>query len=262
MLINGDCLEELIKLSSGSIDLIITDPPYFISKDSGFKNTSASTTQQMATKYNISIDFGEWDRGELDWERLMQEYWRVLKKGGTLIIFYDIWKAQELKEFADLSKFKQARVCAWTKTNPVPINSQINYLSNATEYFFTFTKGSRPTFNSKYDNGTYRYPICHGKERLEHPTQKPLSLMSDLIKKHSHKGDLVLDTFAGSCTVGHACELLNRRWICVEKEVTYFNMGLQRINRLREKGELASQQYSEGVEIKDISSTNPTISNI
>lgn len=245
MLINGDCLEELIKIRPNSIDLIITDPPYFISKDSGFKKHSDSTTRHMIEKYKISIDFGDWDCGELDWKRLMQEYWRVLKRGGTLIIFYDIWKAQELRAFADLSGFKQPRVCSWTKTNPVPVNSQINYLSNATEYFFTFTKGSKPTFNSKYDNGTYQHPICHGKERLGHPTQKPLSLMSELIKKHSHEGDLVLDTFSGSGTVGHACELLQRRWICIEKELTYFNIALQRINRLR-----------EGAETRNISSTN------
>ena len=63
---------------------------------------------------------------------------------------------------------------------------------------FIFIKDKNPTFNSEYDNAIYNYPLCHGKERLKHPTQKPLGLIKDLIIKHSNKGDIVLDTFAGT----------------------------------------------------------------
>ena len=235
MIINGDCVEEIKKIGDNTIDLIITDPPYFISRESNFKKISETTTSEMATKYNISIDFGEWDKGELDWNTLFFEYNRILKKGGTLIIFYDIWKSSELKEFADKYKLKQPRVCAWIKTNPVPINSKINYLSNATEYFFTFIKGSKPTFNSEYDNGFYHYPICHGKERYQHPTQKPLNLISTLVEKHSKPGDLVLDSFAGTGTTGHACRLLNRDFILIEKDLNYFEIIEQRLNKIEDK---------------------------
>ena len=231
MIINGDCVDELKKITDNSIDLILTDPPYFISKDSNFKKISENTPSEMATKYNISIDFGEWDKGEIEWETIFFEYNRILKKGGTLIIFYDIWKSQELKEVADNYKFKQPRVCAWVKTNPVPINSKVNYLSNATEYFFTFTKGSKPTFNSKYDNGFYHYPICHGKERYQHPTQKPLSLIMDIVEKHSNTGDLVLDSFAGTGTTGHACQILKRDFILIEKNIDYFKIIEERLNK-------------------------------
>ena len=62
----------------------------------------------MASKYNISIDFGDWDKKELNWEELFQQYYRILKKGGTLIVFYDIWKSNELKETADLAKFNDS----------------------------------------------------------------------------------------------------------------------------------------------------------
>ncbi len=231
MIILGDCLQELPKIESNSIDLIITDPPYLISRDSNFKQISDSTSKEMSTKYNISIDFGDWDKVELDFNYLFKEWFRILKKGGTLIVFYDVWKSNEIKESANIVGFKQARVCAWTKTNPVPINSKTNYLSNATEYFFTFVKGGKPTFNSVYDNGFYKFPICHGKERLQHPTQKPLSLISQLIEKHSNSGDLVLDNFAGTGTVGEACVKLGRDYILIEKEETYFNMIGDRLNK-------------------------------
>jgi len=231
MIILGDCLQELPKIESNSIDLIITDPPYLISRESNFKQISDSTSKEMSTKYNISIDFGDWDKVELDFNYLFKEWFRILKKGGTLIVFYDVWKSNEIKESANIVGFKQPRVCAWTKTNPVPINSKTNYLSNATEYFFTFVKGGKPTFNSAYDNGFYKFPICHGKERLQHPTQKPLSLISQLIEKHSNSGDLVLDNFAGTGTVGEACVKLGRDYILIEKEETYFNMIDIRLNK-------------------------------
>lgn len=231
MVILGDCLQELPKIESNSIDLIITDPPYLISRDSNFKQISDSTSKEMVTKYNISIDFGDWDKVELDFNYLFKEWFRILKKGGTLIVFYDIWKSNEIKESANMVGFKQPRVCAWTKTNPVPINSKTNYLSNATEYFFTFVKGGKPTFNSEYDNGFYKFPICHGKERFQHPTQKPISLISQLIEKHSNIGDLILDNFAGTGTVGEACVKLDRKYILIEKEEIYFNMIENRLNK-------------------------------
>ena len=232
MIILGDCLQELPKIEGNSIDLIITDPPYLISKDSNFKKISDSTSKDMATKYNISIDFGNWDKVDLNWDFLFEQYNRVLKKGGTIIIFYDIWKSNEIKQSAEKFGLKQPRVCAWIKTNPVPINSKVNYLSNATEYFFTFVKGGKPTFHSEYDNGFYHYPICHGKERYQHPTQKPLSLIKSLVEKHSNPGDLVLDCFAGTGTLGDACLKTDRKFILIEKEEDYYDIIEERVNKI------------------------------
>ena len=236
MLIFGDCIEELSKIKSNSVDLILIDPPYLISRDSNFKNYSDEASKELVSKYgNLSIDFGDWDKEELNWDILLKEYYRILRKGGTLLTFYDIWKASEIKESADKYKFKQPRVGCWTKNNPVPINSKSNYLSNANEYFFSFVKGGKPTFNSKYDNGLYKYPICHGKERYKHPTQKPLSLIRELIEKHSNPGDLVLDTFAGTGTTAHACILSDRRYIMIEKNEEYFKIIEERLNNLKIK---------------------------
>lgn len=225
----GDCFQILPDIKDNSVDLILIDPPYLISRDSNFKNFSDETPEEMKTKYNISIDFGNWDKETFDLEFLFSQFYRVLKSGGTLIIFFDIWKSKDLKIFAEKYKFKQPRVCSWVKTNPVPINSKVNYLSNATEYFFTFVKGSKPTFNSEYDNGIYRFPICHGKERLAHPTQKPLALIESLVLKHSNPGDLILDTFAGTFTTAVACKKLDRNWICIERDENYFELAKKRL---------------------------------
>ena len=231
MLILGDCFDEILKIKSKTVDLIIIDPPYLISRDSNFKKYSKTTSKEMQTKYNISIDFGQWDKSDLDWGFLFSNFWRLLKSGGTIIIFYDIWKSTEIAQIAQNVGFKQPRVCCWQKTNPVPINSKINYLSNAAEYFFSFVKGKNPTFNSEYDNGYYRYPICHGRERLAHPTQKPIGLIKELIEKHSNPGDLVFDCFAGTGTVGEACIELGRDYMLIEKDENYYKMIQQRLNK-------------------------------
>lgn len=233
MILNGDCFELMSDIPDKSVNLILVDPPYHISKESHFKNHSNNTPKNLVSKYSgISIDFGDWDKKDIDWNLLFRQYYRILKDGGTLIIFYDIWKCNIIKDFAEKNKFKQPRVCQWQKTNPVPVNSKINYLSNATEYFFTFVKGKKPTFNSEYDNGVYRVPICHGKERFEHPTQKPVSLFIELIKKHSNPGDLVLDSFAGTGTTACASILSGRNWIVIEKEDKYLEILKKRVESL------------------------------
>lgn len=225
LIVNDDWSNYISSIKNNSIDLILVDPPYLISKDSNFKIHSKKAGEKMIQKYgSMSIDFGEWDKDEIDWDLLFKEYYRILKKGGTLIMFFDVWKSNIIKDFTSKHKFKQPRICSWIKTNPTPINSKINYLSNATEYFFTFVKSKKPTFNSEYDNGVYRYPLCHGKERLDHPTQKPLKLISDLIIKHSNPRDIVLDTFAGTGTTGEACLLNNRDFILIERDKRYFDM--------------------------------------
>ena len=225
--INGDCFEELLKIESNSVDLILTDPPYNISKSSNFtKNTTNK-------KYiNLSIDFGEWDKEEIDLDRLFSEWMRILKSGGTLILFYDVWKSSDLKELSQKYKFKQPRVCQWVKNNPTPINSRLNYLSNGVEFFFTFVKGKKPTFKSVYDKGIYNFPLCYGKTKTKHPTQKPLDLFKSLIEKHSNEGDLVLDCFGGSGTTGVASKILGRNFILIEKDREYCDISLERLKQI------------------------------
>ena len=156
-----------------------------------------------------------------------------------------------MKEALAKVGFKQFRLCCWHKTNPVPVNSKLNYLSNSTEYFVTAVKGGCPTFHSEYDKGIYETPICSGRERTEHPTQKPLALISQLIEKHSNKGDIVLDPFMGSGTIGVACKNLDRNFIGIEKDENYFNIAKQRIegthmlstSEIKDNGSIALEKF-------------------
>lgn len=234
-LILGDCFNVLKKIPNNTINLICIDPPYLISRQTNFDKGGAwnNNNDKRCRASPPKTDFGEWDRTELDIIALFKEYYRVLRPSGTIICFYDIWKIQELKEAAENAKFKQLRLCKWEKTNPIPINSKLNYLTNASEYFISAVKGSKPTFNSEYDKGIYTYPICSGSERTSHPTQKPLVLIEELIKKHSNENDLVLDCFMGSGTTGVACLNTNRNFIGIELNEEYYNIALQRNNAIK-----------------------------
>jgi DNA modification methylase len=75
-----------------------------------------------------------------------------------MIMFFDLWKITALKELMEKYKFKQVRMIIWSKSNPQPLNSSVNYLTNCREIALVGIKKSKPTFNSKYDNGIYSFP--------------------------------------------------------------------------------------------------------
>jgi site-specific DNA-methyltransferase (adenine-specific) len=175
-------------------------------------------------KYAVVTDYGDWDNDftmEI-LEKFVTHYFRVLKNGGTLIIFFDIWKITPLKVIMEKAGFKQIRFIEWIKTNPQPLNSSTNYLTNCREIALLGIKKSKPTFNSKYDNAIYKYPLQGGKNRF-HPTQKSLLLFEELIKKHSNENDIVLDTFLGSGTTAIASKKNNRIYKGCEISKEYYD---------------------------------------
>jgi DNA modification methylase len=189
-------------------------------------------------KYAVRTDYGKWD-SDFTMDRMedfVKEFYRTLRPGGTCIIFFDIWKLSYLKEMLEKHKFKQIRLVEWIKTNPQPLNSSRNYLTNCREIALLAVKKGSPTFNSKYDNAvylyddpeTYLYPIQGGKYRLM-PTQKNTKLCEALIKKHSNEGDLVLDPFLGSGTTAVAAANTGRRFTGCELRVDMFNQMKERI---------------------------------
>lgn len=223
---NQSCFELLASLEDKTIDLVLIDPPYNISRPTNFQ--SGEETGKDTDRFRVSMDFGEWDKNFTGLEIAIRECFRVLKDGGTMICFYDLWKIETLKSYLEAAGFVQIRFIEWIKTNPVPINSKINYLTNSREVAVLGVKKSKPTFHSEYDNGIYQYPICQDKGRF-HPTQKPLALIADLINKHSNEGEIVLDCFAGSCTTGVAAVLNNRQFIGCELDAEYYEKAVQRL---------------------------------
>ena len=279
-----DGLKFLEEIPDNSVDLILTDPPYITSRDSGMNKWVKHVAKQdsegskdvkseedwaqykslecwhhffregevhikhwakkrskyrlnylkygsiYGKKYAVTTDYGDWD-SQFTIEKLelfMAHFYRILRDGGTCIVFFDLWKITNLKDMMEGEKFKQIRLVEWIKTNPQPINSKINYLTNCREIALLGIKKSKPTFNSKYDKGIYKYPLQGGKDRF-HPTQKSLPLFEDLIQKHSNEGDIVLDCFAGSATTAIAAIKTNRKFNGCELDKEYFTKAKERI---------------------------------
>jgi DNA modification methylase/DNA invertase Pin-like site-specific DNA recombinase len=224
-------------LPAGSVDLVLTDPPYLISRKSGFADVVNGET-----RLGVRTHFGRWDTEEAfkmaDLAAIVAEIHRVLRKGGTAVVFFDFWKITPLREILEQAGFKSVRLIQWVKTNPVPLNSKRCYLSNAVEIALVAVKGGGGTFNSEYDNGILSAPICRDKGRF-HPTQKPLELMATLIRKHSRAGDLVVDPFAGSGTTGVAALREGRRFAGCEPDPEFFPKALARIEELGPVAETA-----------------------
>jgi len=229
--------EFLSTIENNSVDLVLTDPPYIISRKSGMDSYKKSlenggkVDEKFGKKFAVATDFGEWDKNYTieDLEHSINEFYRILRPGGSCIIFFDLWKLETLKNL--LSKFSKHRFVEWIKTNPMPINQYATYLSNAREIAISCVKGGKATFNSKYDNGLYEYPIYSGKDRF-HPTQKSLGLFEELIEKHSNKGDIVVDPYGGSATTALAAKNTNRLYLCCEPSDEYFQKGYNRVNNL------------------------------
>lgn len=224
---NTNCFDFLPKIETNSVDLVCIDPPYEVSRETNFQ--SGEETGKDTDRFRVSMDFGDWDNIFFGLDTVIKECYRILKPNGTLICFYDLWKISILKKYFENAGFKQIRFIEWLKTNPVPINSKINYLTNAREIAISGVKKNKPTFNSEYDNGIYKHPICHDKGRF-HPTQKPLALIEELITKHSNEGDVVLDCFAGSGTCALAAYNQNRNFIGCEINKEYYEKAIQRLS--------------------------------
>ena len=227
----GNCVDLLKKIESNSVDLIATDPPY-----------------------QINFEGNLWDsKSSVDWEIVSLEFDRVLKENGSLIVFQG-W-SEIVNTMKCLDKF--FRLKNWiiydrikgrgTKTNLVSTREDILWYIKGDDYTYnkissTILKKTGGTIGRKNGNRfralsnvwTDISPIVPwSKERVKHPTQKPLSLMERIIGVFSNEGQLVLDSFMGSGTTCVACKNLKRNYIGFELDKKYFEIAKKRLNECR-----------------------------
>lgn len=218
-LIYGDCLEKLKTIPDESVDHIITDPPYGVSKKNNFHTMGRS-----------GIDFGEWDK-DFDQTAWLDEAYRVLKKGGSLIIFNGWRNLGHIANSGESIGFITKDIIRWIKQNPMPRNRDRRYIVDF-EFAIWMVKDGKWVFNrlnDTYDRPEYNYPTVAGKEKTIHTTQKPVALMEEMIRRHTNEGQIVLDPFMGSGTTGEACINTGRDFIGIELNEEYFNVAKNRI---------------------------------
>ena len=215
-LMMGDCLDRMKEIPAGSVDLVLTDPPYNIARDNNFN-----------TMGRAGIDFGEWDKGA-DIFSYISEVSRILNKNGSFVVF-NAWKnLGDIVRYAQPLGFDTKDMLRLEKSNPMPRNRDRRYVTDY-ECAIWFTKsGGKWTFN-RQDEKYQRPKFVHSIDKGFHPTQKSLKLMEDLVLIHSNVGGTIVDCFMGSGTTGVACKNLGRKFIGIEMDENYYKTSKNRI---------------------------------
>jgi site-specific DNA-methyltransferase (adenine-specific)/modification methylase len=222
-LLLGDCLDKLKELETASVDCLITDPPYG-TNDSYDKMIKRGNSH---TSFNVL----SWDI-EIPTE-FLNEVYRIMKDDTWGFIFTDkkeittIWKKLEDVGFSPRNTFY------WIKTNKAP-TPRSNFKSSV-EVAIAFTKGRT---NKKWKGGGNQnnfitMPFVIGKEKVKHPTQKPIKLMKHLMSLVTDEGDVILDPFMGSGTTVLAAAEMGRDAIGVEIDKEYYDIAVERLKPIR-----------------------------
>lgn len=228
----GDCFAGLRTLADDSVDVTITDPPYSEHVDAGY----ATMGKHMAGKTNgrgkqqlvrhRSIGIGVMDDAKI--ETLASELARTTRR--WILIFCAFEQLSTYKAMLESAGARYLRCCAWEKPDSTP---QLSGDRPATwgECFVVAhaAHDGAMSWNGRGKRGLYRAGVCRGAERSDHPTQKPLDLMLDLVRDFSDPGEIILDPFAGSGTTGVACKMLGRRFVGWELDPTYHAIATRRI---------------------------------
>ena len=249
-IIIGDCIEELSKLPTASVDLVFADPPYNLQLDGDLLRPNNTRVDGVDDEWDKFSDFADYDRFSRAW---LSECRRVLKRDGAIWVigsYHNIFRLGVALQ--DLGFWIQNDII-WRKTNPMP-NFRGKRFTNAHETLIWAGRDqkSRVTFNyeaMKAGNddlqmrSDWLFPICAGPERLKdecgrkaHPTQKPEALLHRILLATTNPGDVVLDPFFGTGTTGAVAKRLGRRWIGIERDPDYARAATRRIERVRAVG--------------------------
>ena len=209
-LLYGDCIDLLKEIADESVDCVITDPPYCL-------GVSSNGTKSSMFDNRMVIPF---------FERLFEEYRRVLKDGAPLYINTD-WRTYPLQYDAFCRCFSMRNLIVW----------DYMWLKAGTYYRFTHefimygTKGKRKRRFDAAQTDIWRVRCINYtdvKNKL-HQAQKPIELIQRMLLNDTDKGDLVLDSFMGSGSTGVACLQEGRRFIGIELDPKYFEVAKRRI---------------------------------
>ena len=230
-LMQGDCLEMLNEIPDNSVDLLLTDPPYNISKDNNFSTMKSANRQ--------GLDFGEWDR-EFDLTSWIALAAKKVREGGNIVIFNAWRNLGTIDRALESNNCVSKDIIRMIKNNPMPRNRDRRFVVDYEFAIWAVKKKGKWTFNridDKYERPEIYTNLTPKSEKKfgKHPTQKSLSSMKWIIQRLSNENDVVLDCFMGSGSTGVAALNLNRRFIGIELDKDYFDIAQKRIEEINAK---------------------------
>lgn len=233
----GDCIDILASLEAASVDMIFADPPYFLSN-----NGMTCKSGRMA-----SVNKGDWDisKGyEKDYEfhrAWMNACDRVLSDSGTIWISGTYHNIHQLVHIISLNNYHVINEITWLKPNSPPnLGCRCFTASHETLIWAKKNKKAKHTFNysllkelngNKQVRSVWQIPTTPKREKQfgNHPTQKPLQLLTRCILSSTKEGDTILDPFCGSGTTGLSALKLNRKYIGIESDKEFIELSKLRL---------------------------------
>ncbi|CAN5423769.1 site-specific DNA-methyltransferase [soil metagenome] len=241
-LIRGDCIAEMAKLPDASVDMIFADPPYNLQLGGDLFRPEGGRVDAVDNDWDKFDTLAAYDRFTALW---LAEARRILKPDGTIWVIGSYHNIFRVGATLQDQGFWILNDIIWRKANPMP-NFKGTRFTNAHETLIWASQGenARYTFNYKamktlndelQMRSDWVLPICGGQERLKrngtkaHPTQKPEALLYRVMLACTKPGDIVLDPFFVTGTTGAVANRLGRKWIGIEREDSYIEVALQRI---------------------------------
>lgn len=213
---NGDCIVGMQSLSSCSIDLVVTDPPYLMSyRTNRRKDKSHEYCKEIA---------GDNDFGLI--ESYVKECYRVLKDDSAMYMFCN---SNQIAFFVGTAKeagFKLKNIIVWVKDGHTAGDLYAAF-GKKYEFVLLLNEGRR-IFNGKRLTDVWSFSRVPWQHQI-HQNQKPLALLEQCIKYHSDEGDVVLDGFMGSGSTAIAARNLGRNFIGWEIDKEYYDVAIERL---------------------------------
>ena len=214
----GDCLEVMDELIARGVkvDAIITDPPYGMN----FKSNRRTKLEKFDKIKNDK---------NLDWlTSFIDKSYSILNNDSSFYCFcswhnIDIFK-QEIEK-----KFNIKNIIVWVKNNHGSGDLKAAYAPK--HEFIIYAHKGRSIFRDKRISDVMEFPKINSNKLL-HPTEKNINMLEVFVKNNTDENQTILDPFMGSGTTGVACKNLNRNFIGIELDETYFKIAEQRIKEL------------------------------
>ncbi len=232
----GDCLDFMREIPDGSVDLVVTDPPY-PTTSRGNAGNSGGMLQKEINKKGKVFAFND-----IDCTKYAPEFFRVLKDGSHCYVmtnhvnllhmlntFTDLRTDEEKEKRKKPYGFHFIKCLIWDKGNKI----MGQYYMSQYEYILFFRKGRGVRINKCGTSDILSVPNKKTKDESGkniHDTEKPVELMKILIENSSQPNGIVLDPFMGVGSTGVACINTNRNFIGFELDKQYFDIAAERLN--------------------------------
>lgn len=222
LLINDDCLNAFKQIKDNSVDLIVTDPPYTMTK----RGKSCRPNYMPDSMGDNLFDY------ELpDTKKWFSDCYRVLKDDTHFYTFCNTNDIGNYLKIAEEVGFKLHNIITMIKDTHMPNRWYMKY----SELVLFFRKGDAKPIKDMRCRDYYYATMPTKKDSKFHITQKPLDFIEMMVNNSSDENDVVLDPFMGSGTTGIACKKLNRDFIGFEIDENHYKTAKERIENYNKK---------------------------